>query len=339
VSGEPPTPLPTPRPPWWGWAAGAALLAVLATVVLRRAEGARFAALAQQAQPLWLAAGLLLQAATYGCAAAVWNRALRPIGSALPLAGLVPLGLAKLFADQALPSAGLSGTVLVVRALRRRGVARGDAVAAMLAGLISFYAAYALAVTTALAVLWWRGELHPLLLAAATLFAAVAAGVPLALWWLRERAQPQPPAWLRRVPGARQALAAIAEAPREGVFGPRLAAETVGLQLGVFLLDAATLAAMLRAVATPVAPDVVFASFVVASLVATLAWVPGGLGTFEGTCIGMLHVHGVPLEAAAAATLLLRGLSFWLPMAPGLWVARREMRAEPEPPTALAQRR
>jgi len=326
-----------PRAAWLGWATGALLLLALAAVVARLGEGARFAALARQAQPGWLAAGALLQAGTYVCAAAVWGRALRSLGMPRPLPGLVPLGLAKLFADQALPSAGLSGTLLVVRALRRRGVARGGAVAAMLAGLISFYAAYALAVGGALAVLWWRGELHPLLLAAATAFAGVAALVPLALWWLRERARQREPRWLRRVPGARGFLAAIAEAPREGVFAPRLAVETGALQLGVFLLDAATLAAMLRALATPAAPDVVFASFVVASLVATLAWVPGGLGTFEGTCTAMLHVHGVPLEAAVAATLLLRGFTFWLPMAPGLWLAHREMRAEEEPrPASLA---
>jgi hypothetical protein len=40
----------------------------------------------------------------------------------------------------------------------------------------------------------------------------------------------------------------------------------------------------------------------------------------------MLHVHGVTIEAALAATLLARGFTFWLPMAPGLAIARREMR-------------
>ena len=75
----------------------------------------------------------------------------------------------------------------------------------------------------------------------------------------------------------------------------------------------------------------------VASVVASLAWVPGGLGTFEGTCVAMLHVHGVNLEAALAAVLLLRGFSFWLPMLPGLWIARREMlRGSAGPPPAPA---
>jgi uncharacterized membrane protein YbhN (UPF0104 family) len=56
--------------------------------------------------------------------------------------------------------------------------------------------------------------------------------------------------------------------------------------------------------------------------------VPGGVGTFEGTCVVVLRSHGVPLEAALAATLLLRGFTFWLPMAPGLWLARRELGPE-----------
>jgi hypothetical protein len=30
--------------------------------------------------------------------------------------------------------------------------------------------------------------------------------------------------------------------------------------------------------------------------------VPGGLGTFEGTCVVMRHVHGVSLEAGLACT-------------------------------------
>ena len=38
------------------------------------------------------------------------------------------------------------------------------------------------------------------------------------------------------------------------------------------------------------------------------------------------RLWNVPLEAALTATLLLRGLTFWLPMVPGLWLTRRELR-------------
>jgi hypothetical protein len=64
---------------------------------------------------------------------------------------------------------------------------------------------------------------------------------------------------------------------------------------------------------------------VLASVVATLAWVPGGLGTFEASCVALLHLQGIPVHAALAGTLLLRGFTFWLPMAPGFWLTRREL--------------
>jgi uncharacterized membrane protein YbhN (UPF0104 family) len=82
---------------------------------------------------------------------------------------------------------------------------------------------------------------------------------------------------------------------------------------------------MLRAVGQDVSFLAAFPSFVVASMVATFGLVPLGLGTFEATCVAMLRTLGVPLEAALMATLLLRGFTLWLPMLPGLLLARREL--------------
>jgi hypothetical protein len=42
----------------------------------------------------------------------------------------------------------------------------------------------------------------------------------------------------------------------------------------------------------------------------------------------MLGLLGAPIEMALAATILLRGLTFWAPMIPGLWLARRELRTD-----------
>jgi uncharacterized protein (TIRG00374 family) len=321
---------PLRRRVFGAWITGLLLLLVLVLLVRHTAEERRFGELVLHVQPVWLAAVLLLQATTYVCAAAVWQRALRHADVRVRLLRLVPLGLAKLFTDQTVPSAGMSGTLLVVRALVRRGVPRGLAVGAMLAGLVAFYVAYAVAVAASLAVLWSRGEITPALLAVTTVFSLVAASVPLAILWLNRRARERAPRWLRSLRGGRELLAALAEVPAGRVTSPRLVTETAALQFAIFLLDAATLALVLRAVGSPETFPVVFASFVVASAVSTLAWVPGGLGTFEGTCIAMLHVHGVPLETALAATLLLRGFTFWLPMLPGLALARHEMLGEPQ---------
>jgi Mg2+-importing ATPase len=61
----------------------------------------------------------------------------------------------------------------------------------------------------------------------------------------------------------------------------------------------------------------------IASLFRTMGLVPGGLGTFEATSVVMLRLAGLDLAAALSATLLFRGLSFWLPMLPGYWSSRR----------------
>jgi glycosyltransferase 2 family protein len=64
-------------------------------------------------------------------------------------------------------------------------------------------------------------------------------------------------------------------------------------------------------------------------MAASLGLIPLGLGTFEATCVAMLRTFGVSLEAALTVTLLLRGFMLWLPMLPGLWLARRELSRKP----------
>jgi uncharacterized membrane protein YbhN (UPF0104 family) len=199
----------------------------------------------------------------------------------------------------------------------------------MLTGLVAYYLGYLLVTLLALAVLWRHGELGLVFLLPAAGVGLIAAALPLAMLVLRRQAVRRPPGWLERWPGMGDVAASLREAPAAALFAPQLLAETVLLQLAIFVLDALTLGATLRAVASPVVPSLVFASFVVASLVSTLAWVPGGIGTFEGTCVALLHLHGVPVEVALAATLLLRGFSFWLPMLPGFALARREVGTAP----------
>jgi glycosyltransferase 2 family protein len=99
----------------------------------------------------------------------------------------------------------------------------------------------------------------------------------------------------------------------------------VPLELAVFVLDALTLWLVLGGLGERPPLWVAFVSFVAASMAATLGPIPLGLGTFEAAGIAMMHLLGVTLEVALAGTLILRGLTFWLPMLPGLWLARREI--------------
>ena len=305
---------------------GVVLLGALILVVLKLGDLKRFGELARHARPHWLLLAVVLQLATYVCTATVWQRALRAAGSPRSLRSLVPLGLAKLFTDQALPSGGLSGTLLLMRGLARR-IDASAAGQTLLVVLVSFYSAYSLAALAALCVLALQHRANLLLVVAAAAFCALAGGTVGVIAGLRKWGRL--PAWLAKVPGIADLFARVATAPATLLRDTRLIAETVLLQLGVFVLDALTLWVIFLALTQSIGPLTAFTSFIVASVAATLGPTPLGLGTFEGAAVAALHALHVDVEVALAATLLLRGLTFWLPMVPGLWLARREI-APPE---------
>lgn len=246
-------------------------------------------------------------------------------GVKIPLRSLAPLGLAKLFVDQVIPTAGVGGSLLVVRGLVRRGAPNKTATAALLVDLLSFYAAHAIAVGVAILILWAHKELHPVVLVLATVFSGVAIAIPISILWLARPGQHKLPTWMRRLPVVSYVLDRIAEAPSEVIRNRRLFWQASALQLAIFLLDAATLDAMLRAIGHPTRPDAVFAAFSMAIVAATVSLIPGGLGAFEGSSVLMLRFLNIPIEAGLAATLLLRAFTLWLPMAPGLFILRRNL--------------
>jgi uncharacterized protein (TIRG00374 family) len=216
--------------------------------------------------------------------------------------------------------------MLVVRGLVRRGVPQPLATAALLMDLLSFYAAHACAVILAVGIVWWHHDMHPVILTLAVLFAVIAVGVPLTILRLNRRGNRIMPPWLRRLPILAQVVQAMAAAPADLLRDRWLLLQTSVLQFAIILLDAATLDVMLRAIGHVLAPAAVFASFTMSALLAILGVIPGGLGLFEGGAVAMLRWFGVPVEAGLAATLLLRAWTFWLPMAPGMWMARYEAR-------------
>jgi glycosyltransferase 2 family protein len=312
------------------WASGILLLFGLVALVAHLGEERAFLQIARDSDPAWLIAASGLQLATYACAGFAWQRGLCRFGTPPPFRHLFGLGLAKLFTDQAMPSAGVSGTILVVRILVQRGVARGAAVATVLAAVIGYYAAYAVSVAATLAILWLAGDLSHVWLGLATVLGLIAVAVPFAVLRLQGAVHARAERMAARLPMAKAALAAIAEAPPEVLRDRELLLETTAIQLAIFLLDAATLWVMLRAVGTGAPFTVVFATFVTASMIGTLAIIPGGVGIFEGASLAMLHLFGVALPAALAATLLLRGFTFLLPMLPGLWFVRHQLREPAE---------
>jgi len=310
---------------WVSWIFGLGLLTAVVIFATHYSEEMAFAQLLLQARPAWLLVALLLQIGTYVTDARIWQRVLYCANISKPLRSYIGLGLAKLFMDQAIPSVGVSGTLLVIQALDRRGVPRGASMAAVVIDLVSYYAAYTLALGIALFIIWANGDLTLLIALPAFVFAPLAAAIPMALLWVSSGRTL--PGWIERLPLIRPALRALGDATPTVAHNVWLITRCTGLQLAILTLDASTLWIMLWALGLAVNPTPVFASFMLSTLARTLGVIPGGLGVFEAVSVATLKLIGVPVAAGLSATLLFRFFTFWLPMAPGLILARREARA------------
>jgi uncharacterized protein (TIRG00374 family) len=322
------------------WISGLLILAGVVVVALHFTELKKLAELAQKAEPAWLLLAAALQAATYFAAAGAWWIVLKRTRQPRRYLDMVPLGLAKLFTDQALPTGGVGGTLLVVSGLHRRGVPKGIGMAALLIGMISFYAAYLAAVAIGFVILFLHDALNGLLVAGAGVFVVIALAIPLCVLLVRRWVRVWPFSWLERaIPALTILVDAMEQAPAKAMRDPVSLGVTGLFQFSVFVLDAATLWTVLHAVGSPAGFAQAFASFMAASVAATLGPVPLGLGTFEAVSTATLHLQGQPVAAALAATLLLRGFTFWLPMLPGLFLAHRELRAEAHPKPAPGKKR
>lgn len=313
-------------PIWRLWLLGMVIAAGLAAVVINFSEIENFTRLLRQARPLWLIGGLALQATTYGSVAACWALVLRHAGTPRPLSLLIPLSISKLFTDQAVPTAGMSGNILLVDQLVRSGVPRGIAVAALLVSMSGFYAVYALLAIATLALLWVHHEVTPLLAGTVSLFLIVALAIPGFALLLRRRGRHPISSMIRKLRVVDSLLAIMAQAPARLIYDPKLIAKAMAFNGLVFLADAATLQLCLLAVGQTVDFSTALIALIMASIAVTLGPIPLGFGTFEAVCIAMLSALGVPLETAFTGTLLLRGLMLWLPLAPGLLLTRRLVR-------------
>lgn len=312
---------------WRGWFLAGMLLAGLVVAVVHWGDVKRFAALLTQAKPIWLALAALLQLGTYVGLAAQWWLVLRRGRTPEEGGGLFRLTLAKHFADQVIPTAGVSGNVLIVDRLVHLGVPRKNAVAALILQIVAYYISYALGALWVLVVLWWKSRSSLLLTLAVLAFLVVAGGIPLMVLWFHRRGQERIPRWIAKWSKAKRFFELIGEAPRKLVRDPSLIAWLAALNLAVFVADAATMQACVKALGVHAPLSAGYVAFMFASIAVILGPIPMGLGSFEAVSIAMLRLFGVPFEAALSATLLFRGFTLWLPLIPGGILLRYEMQA------------
>lgn len=304
------------------WLFGFLAAAALTAAVLHFGDLQRFSTILQEARPQWLAVALALQLATYWANASAWRAVLRAAGHHCALAPLMRIAISKLFADQAVPTGGMSGNVLLIDQLILLGVPRGVASAALILSIVGYYMAYAICTFAAFALLSINQEASPALLLALTAFLGLAAAIPAAALWLARRGGNALAGRLRQIGWLAGMLETIGAAPDNLLRDRVLVAKVAGCNLTVFVADALTLWVCLHALGLAAAPWKAFVTLVLASIVATIGPVPMGIGTFEATSTGTLSMLGITAEGAFSATMLLRIVTLWLPLLLGLILVR-----------------
>lgn len=310
---------------WRSWLSGLLIVAALVAAVLHFGDLERFALLVRRARPAWLMLAVVFQGTTYFSVAMGWQQVLREAGHDPPLAPLVRIAITKLFADQAVPTAGMSGNILLVDQLIGLGIPRGVASAALIVSIAGYYGAFALCGLATLALLWINHNASPALISVLTMFLGLAVGIPALALWLGRNGGGLIARHLQRINWLARMFETVAAAPPRLLGNRALIARVAACNLVVFLADTATLWVCLHALGTTATPWMAFVALVMAVIVTTLGPIPLGLGSFEVTSTGTLHLLGVPTEAAFAGTMLLRLFILWLPLAPGM-VLMRQMR-------------
>lgn len=313
---------------WRSWVSilsGVVSLLAIIIIVTHIGEVGEILSVFKKTNPYWLFTAILLQSGTYIAIAWIWKIFLRERGISLPNRDLIKLSVLKLFADQAFPSLGVSGTLISSKILRDKGLDRGTVAALFFIQIFSYYCAYVAAFTIALFLILTIGSFSKIIIYISIiswLLLLCVLGSLIYVWWAIMKKNI--PKILFRIKRIAPFLETITESQGHLTGSSGVITAAIALQILVFVLDVATLSAVFRMLGGVISLSAAFVSFMFAAVIGTFSFTPGGLGFFEGSSILVMHSFGVSVEFALTATLLFRGLTYWLPFIPGFLISHEE---------------
>jgi glycosyltransferase 2 family protein len=110
----------------------------------------------------------------------------------------------------------------------------------------------------------------------------------------------------------------------------RALAVALGLSIVSWFFECLAFALILNGLGVVLPLRVTTFVYAFASLAGAVSMLPGGLGVAEGSLTGLLAGFGTPFPEAAAATLLVRGVTLWLAVALGVATLLVAFPGEPE---------
>jgi hypothetical protein len=282
-----------------------------------------FFTLIKEADPLWLLFAGVLQIATYFFSgAALWS-----ITSAfrqnISFRALIMVSLEQLFVNQFIPSGNVAGDVVVVKAVRRLGVPRGMSMEIFLIDNIAYRLAFCICTLITIFILQHSHNITDIMFGLLVAFFLVQATLFAIMWAVIHHKKIKWPKWLKEKKGVAYLLDSLEDLSKERVLSLRLIAWTTFWRGGIFFLDAVTLFAIMESLGLGGSLAAGFVAFMIASVAGAVTLLPGGIGGFEAGSVAALLLFGIPLGGAIASTLLLRGLTLWIPLIPGMLATRK----------------
>jgi len=298
------------------------LAVVVEELVLPQLAGTREALhLLGRIQPVWVVAGIVLEAAALLCYGQL-TRSLLPRADRPPLGTVMRIHLSTLGVSHVVPGGSAVGAGLGYDLFVRAGVSGPNAAFAL--------GAQGIGSAVVLNVLLWFGLLvsipfhgfEPLYTTAAvvgtlllTAFSAAVASLTLG----EDRTALVLRSIVRHLPFLREDAAQrlvhqLAGRLRSLGGDWRLLARSVGWAVANWLLDLASLGVFLAAFGHRVPIDDLLVAFGLANVLGAIPITPGGLGIIEGVLIPSLVGFGTPRGVALLGVATWRLFNFWLPI-------------------------
>lgn len=271
-----------------------------------RAEVGRVAGAVRESNPYWIGLALVAHLLIVSAAGLSYQVVLKLLGHHQPWRWLANLHLKRHIAGTVTPIGGPASIYVLVRTLKHRGVTTDDA---LFVAMIRSVVGYSSFVALLLPVLLIGDPSGYVLAGAGALFAFMIILLAGAVLLVRSSWNPD---W------APERVRDVLRQMRQHDLGIQEFALPFLLALAHNLLGVATLYFSLLAVGYNGGIMAAFVGYAIGNLFMMVAPIFQGIGVVEVTMAVSLQHAGVPLPAAAAATILFRFADVWFPLLLGL---------------------
>lgn len=304
---------------------------ILVLLVTRFVEIRQLAATLAQGHWQWLLAALLLQGVYYLLYALLFKAGFAMVGVSSRVRELIPVLFVSILVGTVAPVAGISAAAVLIEDAARRDQSAARAAEGVLLVWVAGLGAMVPLLLIGLGHLQWAQALQIYELVGALLFilyiGGMTAALLMAMWQpgrlrhlfrLLQRTANRILARLRRpllsedwaTRNARECTgAAMAIATH-----PRQIGNTLGVALGIHLLNLASLWAVFLAFDQTPAFGALTAGFSLGYVFSIISILPLDLGVVEGVMTLVYSSLGVPVPSALVISLAFRGLNVWLPI-------------------------